>query len=86
MGRNTSELINVLDQIAALLPSDAEQHWSAYIDECRRLLLACDYSGIEKLLSLNGDMGSFEAELKELRDVFQHESWADLRNTLGGST
>ncbi|HKQ83812.1 MAG TPA: hypothetical protein VJS42_16585 [Steroidobacteraceae bacterium] len=45
--------------IVALLRADNEQHWSRYVDDCRNRMLAPDYSGVEKLLSSYGGMGSF---------------------------
>lgn len=85
MEPNTSELMSVLDQIAASLPSDAGQEWSDYIDQFRKLLLACDFSGIEQLLESNGGLGSLEAEFRKLRDLFQHGSWTEWQNILEGS-
>jgi hypothetical protein len=85
MEANTSELMSVLDQIAASLPSDAGEDWSAYIDQFRKLLLAYDFSGIEKLLESRGGLASSAAEFDQLRDLFQHEAWAEWHKVLEGS-
>ena len=59
MGPRTAQLSIALADIVALLRSENEQHWSQYIADCRNRLVASDYSGIEKLLSSYGGMGSF---------------------------
>lgn len=87
MQSTKSELLGMLDKIAASLPSNTEQYWSAYIDEARRLLRASDYAELEKLLSSNGNLESIDAELKKVRDMFLGgESWDDWENALGGSS
>lgn len=81
-----SEVLRVLDKIAASLPSGAEQYWSAYIDEARRLLRVCDYAELELVSSIDG-LGSLEAELNKVRDMFLGgESWGDWEHALGGSS
>src|ERR1051326_700100 len=59
MEPKTSELIRVLSQIAALLQSDGENHWRAWMLKAKASLEGSDYSGIEYLLSAYGGMGSF---------------------------
>lgn len=59
MGAATNQLIDVLEQIIAVLDADDEQYWRKWIASSRFLLLNSDYSGIEKLLSAYGGMGSF---------------------------
>ncbi|WP_433771408.1 DUF6966 domain-containing protein [Pseudomonas putida] len=58
MGPKTEELIYILDQLAILLESDGDTHWSFWMRRTRALLLDSDYSGIEYLLSAFGGMGS----------------------------
>ncbi|MCP1518682.1 hypothetical protein J2Y74_002992 [Pseudomonas migulae] len=58
MGPKTEELIRVLDQLATVLESDGNTHWSLWIRKARALLLDSDYSGIEYLRSAFGGMGS----------------------------
>lgn len=86
MKSTRSDLLAMLDNIAASLPSDAEQHWSAYIHEARRLVLASDYAELEKHLSSNSGLGSYEAEFKKLSDMFKGESFGDWGNGLAGSS
>jgi hypothetical protein len=59
MGPKTEELICVLDQLAAMLESDGDTHWSLWMRKARARLMDSDYSGIEYLKSAYGGMGSF---------------------------
>ena len=59
MGPRTSQLAATLAEIVGLLRSEDERHWSQYINDCRSRLVASDYSGVDKLLSSYGGMGSF---------------------------
>ncbi|MDD1001348.1 DUF6966 domain-containing protein [Pseudomonas sp. TNT2022 ID642] len=59
MGPKTEELICVLDQLAAMLESDGDTHWSLWMRKARARLMDSDYSGIEYLQSAYGGMGSF---------------------------
>ncbi|MGH8387589.1 MAG: DUF6966 domain-containing protein [Pseudomonas sp.] len=59
MGPKTEELICVLDQLAAMLESDGDPHWSLWMRKARARLMDSDYSGIEYLQSAYGGMGSF---------------------------
>ncbi|CAM3100649.1 hypothetical protein BZK31_13295 [Pseudomonas floridensis] len=59
MGVKTEELIDVLDELAALLESDGDTHWSAWMRKARARLLDSDLSGADYLLSAYGGMGSF---------------------------
>ena len=59
MGPKTEELICVLDQLAAMLESDGDTHWSLWMRKARARLMNSDYSGIEYLQSAYGGMGSF---------------------------
>jgi hypothetical protein len=59
MGPKTEELICVLDQLAAMLESDGDTHWSLWVRKARARLMDSDYSGIEYLQSAYGGMGSF---------------------------
>jgi hypothetical protein len=58
MGPKTEQLIGVLEQLAVLLESDGDDHWSQWIRKARALLVNTDYRGIEYLLSAYGGMGS----------------------------
>ncbi|KII33776.1 DUF6966 domain-containing protein [Pseudomonas fluorescens] len=59
MGPKTEELICVLDQLAAMLESDGDTHWSLWMRKARARLMDSDNSGIEYLQSAYGGMGSF---------------------------
>ncbi|MEX3772939.1 hypothetical protein [Pseudomonas sp. MYb118] len=58
MGPKTEELIFILDQLAAMLESDGNTHWSNWMRRARARLVGSDFSGIEYLLSAYGGMGS----------------------------
>lgn len=55
----TEQLIDVLDQLATVLESDGDTHWSQWIRKARAHVMNSDYYGIEYLLSAYGGMGSF---------------------------
>jgi hypothetical protein len=55
----TEQLIDVLDQLAAVLESDGDIHWSQWIRKARVYVMNSDFYGIEYLLSAYGGMGSF---------------------------
>ncbi len=59
MGPKTEELICVLEQLATVLESDGDTHWSLWVRKARARLLDSDYSGITSLLSAYGGMSSF---------------------------
>src|SRR5262245_54857999 len=59
MEGKTAQLVEALVGIEALLVADHNTHWSQHVAECRKLLVASDYCGIEKLLGSYGGMGSF---------------------------
>ncbi|MBK5435670.1 hypothetical protein JFV30_02015 [Pseudomonas sp. TH32] len=59
MGPKTAELIDVLGDLATLLESDGDNHWSRWMRKAKTLLQASDYSGITYLRSAYGGMGSF---------------------------
>lgn len=59
MGPKTKELVEVLAKLEALLDSDGEQHWRAWLLRAKTRLEASDYSGVEYLLRAYGGMGSF---------------------------
>lgn len=70
MGPKTEELICVLDQLATVLESDGDTHWSFWMRKARARLLDSDYSGIEYLLSAYGGMDS-------LNDLILGQSYVD---------
>lgn len=59
MGPKSAELIDVLEELAILLESDGDNHWSRWMRKAKTLLQASDYSGITYLRSAYGGMGSF---------------------------
>ena len=67
MGPKTKALIDVLDDLASLLESDGNTHWSGWMREARARLLNSDYSGIEYLLSAYGGAGSLNDVVVGLR-------------------
>lgn len=58
MGTETEELISVLDQLALLLESDGEAHWSMWVRKIRIRLLDADEFAVEHLRAAYGGMGS----------------------------
>ncbi|WP_247362028.1 DUF6966 domain-containing protein [Ralstonia pseudosolanacearum] len=74
MGPKTKELVEVLAKLAALLESDGEQHWRAWLLHAKTRLEASDYSGVEYLLRAYGGMGSFN-------DFVAAQSFVDGRLT-----
>ena len=48
-----------LEQLATVLESDGDTHWSLWVRKARARLLDSDYSGITYLLSAYGGMSSF---------------------------
>jgi Domain of unknown function (DUF6966) len=59
MGPKAKQLIEILDQIVAVLDADGERHWRKWMASARSRLANSDYSGIEHLLGAYGGMGSF---------------------------
>lgn len=59
MEAKMEELVVTLTQLVALLASDGEQHWRAWILGAILSLEDADYSGVERLLLAYGGMGSF---------------------------
>lgn len=59
MGPKTRHLIDILDQIIAMLEADGEVHWRMSMESSKSSLMNGDYSGIERLLGAYGGMGSF---------------------------
>lgn len=59
MGTKTRQLIEILDQIVAILDADGEIHWRKSMASSRARLINSDYSGIEYLLGAYSGMGSF---------------------------
>ncbi len=55
----TTQLIEILDQLIVLLDVDDEKHWRKWMASARARLLNSDYSGIELLIGAYGGMGSF---------------------------
>lgn len=91
MGPKTEELVCVLDQLAAMLESDGDTHWSLWMRKARACLMDSDYSGIEYLQSAYGGMGSFNDLIlgqsyengvlyRKLGHVELNERFDELRN------
>ena len=59
MDSPTKELVGILGELAALLESDGDRHWSVWMLRAKSRLEELDYSGVEYLLSAYGGMGSF---------------------------
>ncbi len=59
MDSSTKELIATLEELAMLLESDGDRHWSAWMRRAKSRLENLDYSGADYLLSAYGGMGSF---------------------------
>ena len=59
MGPKTKELIEVLEALITLLRENEENHWSNWMAQAKKMVASSDYSGIEKVLSAYGGMGSF---------------------------
>lgn len=58
LGPKTQELIDVLDQLVAVLSGDGNGHWSKWMRTAAARLRNHDASGISYLLSAYGGMGS----------------------------
>ena len=58
MGQMTEQLIDVLDQLATVLESDGDTHWSQWMRKAKAHLMNSDYYGVEYFLSAFGGMGS----------------------------
>ena len=59
VGPRTLELIDVLDELVAVLDSDGDTHWSRWMKRAQARLKQSDHSGITYLLDAYGGMGSF---------------------------
>ncbi|GFM69257.1 hypothetical protein OH710_01415 [Pseudomonas capsici] len=59
MDTKTEKLISVLDELVAVLESDGEEHWSQWMRDARTRLADSDPSGMTRLRSAYGGMGSF---------------------------
>ena len=58
MDAKTAELIDVLEQLALVLESDDDTHWSRWMRTARGRLLEGDDSGVDYLRRAYGGMGS----------------------------
>ncbi len=58
MGPKTKKLIEVVDKLILILNDDDQKHWSNWMSQAKNRLIASDFSGIEKVLSAYGGMGS----------------------------
>jgi hypothetical protein len=59
VGPKTTELVAVLDELAAFLRRHSEAHWASWIERDRQALAAGDFHGVTHLLGAYGGMGSF---------------------------
>lgn len=59
MGPKTKELIDVLGELEQLLRRADEAHWSVWVAQARREILASDFHGVQRLLDSYGGAGSF---------------------------
>ena len=59
MGTKTEQLIQALDEAIKILIEYNETHWKQWLLDAKHRLLNSDYSGIEKMYSAFGGMGSF---------------------------
>lgn len=88
MGPKTLELVEILSLLATFLEEQDEKLWQNWVLDTRKRLLSSDYSGIEKLLSAYGGMGSFNDLVVGyyLKDgVFhQREGYVSTNETLSG--
>ena len=63
--KEVSALVTLLKEAADFLSWFEEEHWETQLKEIRQLLLASDFRGVERLLSLFGGTGS-------LNDLYIH--------------
>ena len=82
MGPKTEKLIKVLDQLVEILNIDNDLHWKNWFKQANERLMTSDFSGIEKVLSAYGGMGSFndfylgdEASSKKKFNKLRAEAW-----------
>lgn len=54
----TYKLLQMLDELTALLRKANQGHWANVLEECQRHIRQADFYGVEKFLSLFGGMGS----------------------------
>ncbi|WP_041324054.1 DUF6966 domain-containing protein [Saccharophagus degradans] len=67
MGPKTKELVEVLDQLIIILDEDEIENWASYMSRARELIVASDFSGVERVLNAYGGMGSFnDISLKKI--------------------
>ena len=59
MGPKTRQLVETLDELAAVLADIGEPHWRDWMHESAGRLRAGDSTGITHLLKAYGGMGSF---------------------------
>lgn len=59
MNPEAEELIDVLERIIALLDSDGDTHWSAWMRRAKARLEDRDHRGAHDLLDAYGGMGSY---------------------------
>jgi len=76
MGTKTQELIQVLNDIEAVLQKD-ESKWQESISRANNRIKNSDYSGIELLLSYYGGMGSFNDLIIGQHSVNGKFEWKD---------
>jgi hypothetical protein len=83
----TARLANDLDEIASLLESDGDKHWSAWLREDAAALKNGDLRGAQHFLSAFGGMGSindsygFSATHKKEEDLSLDEQIARRLDT-----
>jgi hypothetical protein len=59
MGPKTRRLIEILDQIVAILDADGEKQWRKSMASAQSQLAKGDLSGVDQVLGGFGGMGSF---------------------------
>lgn len=79
MGPKTQELITTLESLILILEEDNKDHWVDWLQTARKWLVQSDFSGIEKLLSAYGGMGSFN-DLYLSKITRKNENFSDLQS------
>lgn len=58
MGPKATELLNILDELVALLHAAGEMHWVRWLESDAHRLREGDFYGVEHFLNAFGGMGS----------------------------
>ena len=75
MDSSTKELIATLEELAMLLETHGDRHWSAWMRRAKSRLENLDFSGVDYLTSAYGGAGSFNDVILGQTQVDGMFSW-----------